>query len=77
MYKAPDYDAGVKMACDLIMYGGAGHTSVLYTNPLNHAHIQQYQNAVKTVRIHPDQHPRLAGAQWAGAPMRRGARGLA
>ncbi|PNW71110.1 hypothetical protein CHLRE_17g746997v5 [Chlamydomonas reinhardtii] len=51
MYRAPDYDHGVKMACELIMYGGAGHTSVLYTNPLNNAHIQQYQSAVKTVRI--------------------------
>lgn len=51
MYKAADYEQGVKMAHDLIMYGGAGHTSVLYTNPLNTKHIHQFQDTVKTVRI--------------------------
>lgn len=39
------------MAHQLIMYGGAGHTSVLYTNPLNAKHIAVFSNAVKTVRI--------------------------
>ncbi|GFR45832.1 hypothetical protein Agub_g7196 [Astrephomene gubernaculifera] len=51
MYKAKDFDNGLEMSHSLIMYGGAGHTSVLYTNPLNTAHIKAFQGKVKTVRI--------------------------
>ncbi|GIL64204.1 hypothetical protein Vafri_18176 [Volvox africanus] len=51
MYKAPTYEHAVHIAHSLIMYGGAGHTSVLYTNPLNKAHIELFESTVKTVRI--------------------------
>ncbi|GIM11511.1 hypothetical protein Vretimale_14988 [Volvox reticuliferus] len=51
MYKAPSYEHAVHIAHSLIMYGGAGHTSVLYTNPLNKAHIELFESTVKTVRI--------------------------
>jgi hypothetical protein len=51
MYKAPTYVHAVHVAHELIMYGGAGHTSVLYTNPLNKAHIELFESTVKTVRI--------------------------
>ncbi|KAG2483733.1 hypothetical protein HYH03_017451 [Edaphochlamys debaryana] len=51
MYKAADFEAGLLVAQSLIQYGGAGHTSVLYTNPLNAAHIRAFEQIVKTVRI--------------------------
>lgn len=51
MYKAPTYEEAVQMSHALIMYGGAGHTSVLYTNPLNKAHILLFESTMKTVRI--------------------------
>jgi acyl-CoA reductase-like NAD-dependent aldehyde dehydrogenase len=51
MYRAKDFDQGLDMATRLIMYGGAGHTSVLYTSPLNTAHINAFSAAAKTVRI--------------------------
>lgn len=49
--RAPAFADAVDMAHQLIMFGGPGHTSVLYTNPLNSKHIAQFSNAVKTVRI--------------------------
>ncbi|KXZ52653.1 hypothetical protein GPECTOR_9g698 [Gonium pectorale] len=51
MYKARDFEDGLDKAHSLIMYGGAGHTSVLYTNHLNEPHIRAFQTRVKTVRI--------------------------
>ncbi len=51
MYRARDFDDGVDHADRLIMYGGAGHTSVLYTDHLNKAHIKKFEDTVKTVRI--------------------------
>lgn len=51
MYKAPNFETAVTMADKLITFGGPGHTSVLYTNPLNKAHIEHYGNIIKTVRI--------------------------
>eukprot|EP00887_Chlorella_sp_A99_P006620 scaffold3.g6620.t1 len=46
MYRARDFDAAVDMADQLINLYGAGHTSVLYTNPLNREHIQQFNRTV-------------------------------
>eukprot|EP00887_Chlorella_sp_A99_P006632 scaffold3.g6632.t1 len=51
MYRARDFDAAVDMADRLINLYGAGHTSVLYTNPLNREHIEQFNRTVKTVRV--------------------------
>ncbi|KAG1664035.1 hypothetical protein FOA52_010454 [Chlamydomonas sp. UWO 241] len=50
-YKAPSFEAAVDMADRLINFAGAGHTSVLYTNPLNKAHIARFSEVVKTVRV--------------------------
>ncbi len=35
MYRAPEFEKAVSMADQLIRFAGPGHTSVLYTNPLN------------------------------------------
>lgn len=51
MYKAPTFEKAVDMADKLITFGGPGHTSVLYTNPLNREHIQHFGVVIKTVRI--------------------------
>jgi acetaldehyde dehydrogenase/alcohol dehydrogenase len=42
MYRAPSFERAVSMADALITFGGPGHTSVLYTNPLNKAHIDHF-----------------------------------
>lgn len=51
MYRAPTFDDAVDMADALVTFGGPGHTSVLHTNPLNRAHIEQYGKRIKTVRV--------------------------
>ena len=51
MYRAPNFHTAVDMADKLIKFGGPGHTSVLYTNPLNTAHIEQFGRVIKTVRV--------------------------
>ncbi|KAJ9514832.1 hypothetical protein QJQ45_028502 [Haematococcus lacustris] len=51
MYRAADFEAAASMADQLVTFGGPGHTSVLYTNPLNRAHIDYYGSLMKTVRI--------------------------
>ena len=39
------------MADKLVMFAGAGHTSVLYTNQLNTERMRYYGARMKTVRI--------------------------
>jgi acetaldehyde dehydrogenase/alcohol dehydrogenase len=51
MYRVKDWEAAVKTARSLVTFGGAGHTSVLYTRDTNKAHIADFQNAMETVRI--------------------------
>ena len=51
MYRASDFNKAVDMADRLIRFAGPGHTSVLYTNPLNKAHIDHYGRVIQTVRI--------------------------
>ncbi|GAX80319.1 hypothetical protein CEUSTIGMA_g7757.t1 [Chlamydomonas eustigma] len=51
MYRAADYDSAVDMADRLVRFAGPGHTSVLYTNPLNRDHIDRFGSVVKTVRV--------------------------
>lgn len=51
MFRAPDFHTAVDMADRLIKFGGPGHTSVLYTNPLNKAHIAHFGDIIKTVRV--------------------------
>jgi len=51
MYRVPDFHAAVATAGKLVDLFGAGHTSVLYTNPDNHDQIREWQTHVKTVRM--------------------------
>ncbi|MBR4592295.1 MAG: bifunctional acetaldehyde-CoA/alcohol dehydrogenase, partial [Elusimicrobiaceae bacterium] len=43
-YRAKDFNHAVALARDLILYGGAGHTSVLYTGESNEDHIDIFQD---------------------------------
>lgn len=43
-YKAKDFSHALKLSRALIEYGGAGHTSVLYTNEANREHITLFQD---------------------------------
>lgn len=43
-YRAKDYPHAVELARDLILYGGAGHTSVLYTDEANEEHIDLFKD---------------------------------
>jgi len=43
-YCAKDFAHAVELARDLILYGGAGHTSVLYTDEANEEHIEMFQD---------------------------------
>ncbi|WIA31174.1 hypothetical protein OEZ86_001181 [Tetradesmus obliquus] len=51
MYKADDWTDAVKKAKSLVEFGGHGHTSCLYTSPQNKEHINDFQQAMETVRI--------------------------
>jgi acetaldehyde dehydrogenase / alcohol dehydrogenase len=50
-YRAKNFDEATKLAVDLITFGGPGHTSVLYTSPLNRKNITHFQKYMNTVRI--------------------------
>ena len=43
-YRAKDFKQAVQICRDLILYGGAGHTSVLYTHEANEEHIEIFQD---------------------------------
>lgn len=51
MYKAKTFDEATKKAEELIILGGNGHTSVLYTNPTNEDRIQKFSDVLTTSRI--------------------------
>jgi len=51
LYKAKDFEAAVELARRLVEFGGLGHTSVLYTDPLNQGRIQRYSEVVRTARV--------------------------
>jgi acetaldehyde dehydrogenase / alcohol dehydrogenase len=51
LYKCKDWEEGVDMARRLVELGGIGHTSVLYTNPLNKDRIDTFGHVLKTGRI--------------------------
>ena len=51
MYRAADFEAAVDMADKLVMYGGPGHTSALYTNVINTERIRAFGLKLKTVRL--------------------------
>ena len=43
-YKAKDFKTATDLARELILFGGAGHTSVLYTDESNEEHIDYFQD---------------------------------
>ncbi len=49
-FKAPDFKTAVEMAQHLIVLGGAGHTSVLYTDESNKEHINLFTETMTTGR---------------------------
>ncbi|MCM1324233.1 MAG: bifunctional acetaldehyde-CoA/alcohol dehydrogenase [Acetobacter sp.] len=51
MYKADDFMSGTALAKDLVSNGGKGHTSVLYTNPMNDDRIKHYGHVMITGRV--------------------------
>ena len=50
-YRVPDFPAAVDTAQSLVLLGGAGHTSVLYTRESNAEHIQAFEDAMTTGRV--------------------------
>ena len=51
MYRASDFKAATEKAEALILLGGRGHTSVLYTAPGNHDRIDYFDTHVSTGRV--------------------------
>ena len=51
MYSAKDFEAGTELAKSLVSFGGKGHTSVLYTNPMNNDRIKHYGHVMITGRV--------------------------
>ena len=51
MYRKADFKAATETAEDLILLGGRGHTSVLYTAPSNHDRIDYFDTHVSTGRV--------------------------
>ena len=51
MYKTDDFNTGTELAKSLVSFGGRGHTSVLYTNPMNSDRIKHYGHVMITGRV--------------------------
>jgi len=51
LYKAKDFEAAVETARRLVEFGGLGHTSVLYTDPLNTDRIRRFGSVLRTARV--------------------------
>jgi len=51
MFKAKDFEDGLKRAHDLVNLGGAGHTSILYTNQQFTDRIRKFSDTMNTGRI--------------------------
>ncbi len=51
MYKAKDYEQAAEMAYELVSKGGAGHTSVLYTDERKSERINAYAEKMPTCRV--------------------------
>lgn len=51
MYRASNFAEAVQRAEQIVEFGGLGHTAVLYTSPANSAHIQLFENTLKTSRV--------------------------
>ncbi len=51
MYKTNNFETGTELAKSLVSFGGRGHTSVLYTNPMNNDRIKHYGHVMITGRV--------------------------
>ncbi|NCS30762.1 MAG: bifunctional acetaldehyde-CoA/alcohol dehydrogenase [Microcystis aeruginosa F13-15] len=51
MYRAKDFEDGVKKAEKLVLFAGRGHTAVLYTAPSNRENIKRFEDNVETARV--------------------------
>jgi acetaldehyde dehydrogenase / alcohol dehydrogenase len=51
MYRATNFEDGVKKAEKLVLFAGRGHTAVLYTSPSNRDHIKRFEDTVETARV--------------------------
>ena len=51
MYRAKDFDEAAEMAYELVIKGGAGHTSVLYTDQRSKERIDFYSEKMPTCRL--------------------------
>lgn len=51
MYRAKDFEDAMEKAKKLVLFAGAGHTSVLYTNPRNDERIKLYGDTMPTGRV--------------------------
>lgn len=51
LYSCESFDEGLEMARELVILGGIGHTSVLYTNTNNQDRIRKFGEEIKTGRI--------------------------
>ncbi|WP_271254517.1 bifunctional acetaldehyde-CoA/alcohol dehydrogenase [Pseudanabaena sp. Chao 1811] len=51
MYHAKDFHDAVDKAEALVLFGGHGHTSVLYTAPNNQEHIRYFEHKLETSRV--------------------------
>lgn len=51
MYRGKDYEDAVEKAEQLVLFGGRGHTAVLYTSPSNVEHIKWFEDKVQTARV--------------------------
>ena len=51
MYRANDYEHAAKLAYELVLKGGAGHTSVLYTDERSKERINHYSELMPTCRV--------------------------
>jgi acetaldehyde dehydrogenase/alcohol dehydrogenase len=51
MYRRPTLEAAINTAKELVDFAGAGHTSVLYTNPSNSRGIKLFESTINTCRM--------------------------
>lgn len=51
VYRANDYHDAISIACDLLRYGGMGHTAVLYTDPSNRDRVTYFGSKLNAGRL--------------------------
>jgi acetaldehyde dehydrogenase / alcohol dehydrogenase len=51
MYRVADFSQALARAAELIAFGGQGHTSVLYTDPMDKAKISRFETQMQTARV--------------------------